>query len=139
MLRGTSLRRTYKGAPTHGKAVFKTAGLRRRLSVRGRLLVTAFPYRPRTTQLGVCGPHKHPYPRKSKKRQRDVKILTPCTCLKAKKTLTLHPQNRPGKDAGVVDRGGLENRCALTGTQGSNPCLSANRRLQVINLQPSTI
>ena len=29
------------------------------------------------------------------------------------------------KDAGVVDRGGLENRCALTGTQGSNPCLSA--------------
>ena len=30
------------------------------------------------------------------------------------------------KDAGVVDRGGLENRCALAGTQGSNPCLSAN-------------
>ena len=29
------------------------------------------------------------------------------------------------KDAGVVDRGGLENRCSLTGTQGSNPCLSA--------------
>lgn len=29
------------------------------------------------------------------------------------------------KDAGVVDRGGLENRCALAGTQGSNPCLSA--------------
>ena len=68
-----------------------------------------------------------PYPRKSKKQQRAVKILTPRACLKAKKTLTLHPQNRPGKDAGVVDRGGLENRCALTGTQGSNPCLSANR------------
>ena len=32
----------------------------------------------------------------------------------------------PRRDAGVVDRGGLENRCALTGTQGSNPCLSAN-------------
>lgn len=32
---------------------------------------------------------------------------------------------RPGKGAGVVDRGGLENRCALAGTQGSNPCLSA--------------
>ncbi len=30
------------------------------------------------------------------------------------------------KDAGVVDRDGLENRCTLTGTQGSNPCLSAN-------------
>ena len=29
------------------------------------------------------------------------------------------------KDAGVVDRGGLENRCALTGTKGSNPFLSA--------------
>ncbi len=32
----------------------------------------------------------------------------------------------PRKDAGVVDRDGLENRCTLTGTQGSNPCLSAN-------------
>ncbi len=29
------------------------------------------------------------------------------------------------KDAGVDDRGGLENRCSLMGTQGSNPCLSA--------------
>jgi hypothetical protein len=26
----------------------------------------------------------------------------------------------------VVDRGGLENRCTLAGTQGSNPCLSAD-------------
>mgnify|MGYP006954207941 FL=1 len=25
----------------------------------------------------------------------------------------------------MVDRGGLENRCALAGTQGSNPCPSA--------------
>ena len=33
----------------------------------------------------------------------------------------------PRKDAGVVDRDGLENRCTLTGTQGSNPCLSAER------------
>ena len=33
----------------------------------------------------------------------------------------------PRKDAGVVDRDGLENRCTLTGTQGSNPCLSANQ------------
>ena len=32
---------------------------------------------------------------------------------------------KPRKDAGVVDRDGLENRCTLTGTQGSNPCLSA--------------
>ena len=29
------------------------------------------------------------------------------------------------KDAGVVDRDGLENRCTLTGTEGSNPSLSA--------------
>ena len=29
------------------------------------------------------------------------------------------------KDAGAVDRDGLENRCTFTGTQGSNPCLSA--------------
>ena len=28
-------------------------------------------------------------------------------------------------DAGVVERGGLENRCASNSTQGSNPCLSA--------------
>ena len=34
--------------------------------------------------------------------------------------------NNPRKGAGVVDRGGLENRCTLAGTQGSNPCLSAN-------------
>ena len=30
------------------------------------------------------------------------------------------------RGAGAVDRGGLENRCALMGTQGSNPCLSAS-------------
>ena len=33
----------------------------------------------------------------------------------------------PRKDAGVVDRDGLEIRCTLTGTQGSNPCLSAEK------------
>ena len=27
--------------------------------------------------------------------------------------------------AGVVERGGLENRCAFAGTKGSNPLLSA--------------
>ena len=32
----------------------------------------------------------------------------------------------PRRGAGVVERGGLENRCALTGTEGSNPSLSAN-------------
>lgn len=32
---------------------------------------------------------------------------------------------RPRRGAGVVERGGLENRCPFTGTQGSNPCLSA--------------
>lgn len=56
----------------------------------------------------------------------------------------IHPGSIPGpgtqniddhwKDAGVVDRGGLENRCSLTGTQGSNPCPSA-KQLQVNNLQ----
>ncbi|MDE6468524.1 MAG: hypothetical protein K2L28_06460, partial [Muribaculaceae bacterium] len=33
---------------------------------------------------------------------------------------------------GVVDRGGLENRCTLAGTQGSNPCLSAKKELQAL-------
>lgn len=37
----------------------------------------------------------------------------------------LNGQEIPGRDAGVVDRGGLENRCPACGTQGSNPCLSA--------------
>ena len=31
----------------------------------------------------------------------------------------------PRRGAGVVERGGLENRCTFAGTQGSNPCLSA--------------
>ncbi len=63
------------------------------------------------------------------------------TCIKTlhiKKTfVTLHSQKRKSlckpdwKGAGVVDRGGLENRCTLAGTQGSNPCLSA-----VINEAP---
>ena len=34
---------------------------------------------------------------------------------------------RRRRGAGAVERGGLENRCAFTGTQGSNPCLSASR------------
>ena len=42
------------------------------------------------------------------------------------------------KDAGVVDRGGLENRCALTGTQGSNPCLSANKQIKTAVTQKVT-
>ncbi len=29
------------------------------------------------------------------------------------------------RDAGVVERGGLENRCARERTEGSNPSLSA--------------
>ncbi len=29
------------------------------------------------------------------------------------------------RGAGAVERGGLENRCTLTGTEGSNPSLSA--------------
>ena len=35
---------------------------------------------------------------------------------------TMSPLRR---GAGVVERGGLENRCALSGTVGSNPTLSA--------------
>ena len=31
----------------------------------------------------------------------------------------------PRRDAGVVERGGLENRCARKRTEGSNPSLSA--------------
>ena len=31
------------------------------------------------------------------------------------------------KDAGVVDRDGLENRCTGNRTEGSNPSLSANK------------
>ena len=32
---------------------------------------------------------------------------------------------QPRRGAGVVERGGLENRCTLAGTVGSNPTLSA--------------
>ena len=47
----------------------------------------------------------------------------------------------PRKDAGVVDRDGLENRCTLTGTQGSNPCLSANDKkgCESIDAQPFVV
>ena len=31
------------------------------------------------------------------------------------------------RDARAVEWGGLENRCTCKGTQGSNPCLSANQ------------
>ena len=38
----------------------------------------------------------------------------------------LHASTRPPRrGAGVVERGGLENRCGCKPTQGSNPCLSA--------------
>lgn len=37
----------------------------------------------------------------------------------------------------MVDRGGLENRCTLAGTQGSNPCLSAGSR-RVASLRLAT-
>ena len=53
--------------------------------------------------------------------------LTACLAL----ALRPGPSGRKGqhqrmrRDAGVVERGSLENYCALTGTQGSNPCLSA--------------
>ena len=35
--------------------------------------------------------------------------------------------NRKRRDARAVERGGLENRCPLTGTKGSNPFLSASQ------------
>ncbi len=35
--------------------------------------------------------------------------------------------NSKRRGARVVDRGGLENRCAFTGTVGSNPTLSASQ------------
>ena len=33
------------------------------------------------------------------------------------------------RDAGVVELACLENKCASNGTQGSNPCLSATRKV----------
>ncbi len=38
------------------------------------------------------------------------------------------------RGAGVVERGGLENRCALTSTEGSNPSLSAIGLFTLANL-----
>ena len=35
------------------------------------------------------------------------------------------------RGAGVVERGGLENRCALTSTEGSNPSLSATHLVDI--------
>jgi hypothetical protein len=45
-------------------------------------------------------------------------------------------QTRMRRDAGVVERGGLENRCAFTSTQGSNPCLSAILESQLVRCGP---
>ena len=41
----------------------------------------------------------------------------------------------PWRGAGAVERGGLENRCAFAGTQGSNPCLSANNLKRTVTVQ----
>ena len=41
-------------------------------------------------------------------------------------TALCQPGGSVRRGAGAVERGGLENRCAFMGTQGSNPCLSAN-------------
>ena len=38
----------------------------------------------------------------------------------------------PRRGAGVVERGGLENRCGCKPTQGSNPCLSAIKYLKTM-------
>ncbi len=36
-----------------------------------------------------------------------------------------HQRVRSRRGAGAAERGGLENRCAFAGTEGSNPSLSA--------------
>ena len=46
-------------------------------------------------------------------------------CQISLKYYTFAPERR---DAGVVERGGLENRCARKGTGGSNPFLSAKQQ-----------
>ncbi len=38
------------------------------------------------------------------------------------------------RGAGVVERGGLENRCTLARTEGSNPSLSANIPMEMYTL-----
>lgn len=38
-----------------------------------------------------------------------------------------YPSRLSRRGAGVVDRGGLENRCTRKGTEGSNPSLSATK------------
>ena len=43
----------------------------------------------------------------------------------ARTRIPLYHAPTPRRGAGVVERGGLENRCARKRTQGSNPCLSA--------------
>ena len=43
------------------------------------------------------------------------------------------------RGAGAVDRGGLENRCTLTGTEGSNPSLSAKSSTQLIEITSEKI
>src|SRR5262249_24178740 len=40
----------------------------------------------------------------------------------------------PWRDAGVVDRAGLENRCARKRTEGSNPSLAAFPRVPKIQI-----
>jgi hypothetical protein len=46
--------------------------------------------------------------------------------------LPISPPVRRG--AGAVDRGGLENRCTLMGTEGSNPSLSARSPLTDVQI-----
>lgn len=65
----------------------------------------------------------------------DVRFITDCNTDCTEQRREAHKYFSVGasaptiwKDAGVVDRDGLENRCTLTGTQGSNPCLSAKKQ-----------
>jgi hypothetical protein len=45
-------------------------------------------------------------------------------------------KNKYWRGAGVVEQAGLENRCTLMGTVGSNPTLSAkNKRVSAISAQ----
>ena len=42
-------------------------------------------------------------------------------------------KNKYWRGAGVVEQAGLENRCTLTGTVGSNPTLSAKKQERINN------
>ena len=54
----------------------------------------------------------------------------------SRKLASLRMMGGQRRGAGVVDRGGLENRCTLAGTVGSNPTPSARRLFAGIRPRP---